>query len=443
MADKLADFYAEITAKFDKLHNDLGQVKKETAEVAVGFEKAGSIMTTVAAGVAAALLATVGNALKELVVDTAAWASEISNTGKAYGLTVGQMQKLGYMEKLEGKNKGTLISMAKYLQFALEKENEELAENAEKTAANNKKLDEMAKAGKEVTEEMRKKAVVMTKNSDALRTLGIDVASFSAMNVYDQLDLVGRKLSEVSDISTRINLAKTLFGRGGPEDLSLMMNWVENAKKADEILKKFGFTDEQIQKVGDLQSKIGELNIAFDFLKELIVVQLGPDNIQKIIDGIERLVIALGDFIKNNPKAIESFVQLAEAVLKIVEAFFKVADFWNQLPAPLRAILGGGGPLGVGAQQEWISGIPKHGSGGIFNRPTIVGDVPEVLLPLSQLGTIAGGENTVVVNVGNYMGDEISKRALVRDIQRILNEENRRSSYKPTETNYYSVGGHL
>jgi hypothetical protein len=53
------------------------------------------------------------------------------------------------------------------------------------------------------------------------------------------------------------------------------------------------------------------------------------------------------------------------------------------------------------------------------------------------------GGNSVTVNVGSYFGDEISKRALVRDIQRILNEENRRSSHKPTETSFYSVGGHL
>jgi len=31
----------------------------------------------------------------------------------------------------------------------------------------------------------------------------------------------------------------------------------------------------------------------------------------------------------------------------------------------------------------------------------------------------------------------------VRDLQRIMNEESRRSVHKPTETNFYSVGGHL
>jgi len=48
-----------------------------------------------------------------------------------------------------------------------------------------------------------------------------------------------------------------------------------------------------------------------------------------------------------------------------------------------------------------------------------------------------------VVNVGNYMGDEVSKRSFVRDLQRILREEGRRREYRPAKTQYYSVGGHL
>ena len=101
---------------------------------------------------------------------------------------------------------------------------------------------------------------------------------------------------------------------------------------------------------------------------------------------------------------------------------------------------GGGGTITVSAN----AGVQKYASGGIFTRPTlgIIGDVPEAVIPLSKLGNMGGG-NSVVVNVGSYMGDEISKRALVRDLQRIMNEETRRSVYKPTETTYYSPGGHL
>jgi SLT domain-containing protein len=82
--------------------------------------------------------------------------------------------------------------------------------------------------------------------------------------------------------------------------------------------------------------------------------------------------------------------------------------------------------------------------GGIVTKPelSLVGEAgPEAIIPLSQLGGMGG--NSVTVNVGNYMGDELSKRALVRDIQRILNEEDRRRQYQPTKTNFYSVGGHL
>jgi hypothetical protein len=54
-----------------------------------------------------------------------------------------------------------------------------------------------------------------------------------------------------------------------------------------------------------------------------------------------------------------------------------------------------------------------------------------------------GGGSNVTVNVGSFMGDELSLREFTRRIQRILNEENRRSVTPATRTNYYSVGGHL
>jgi len=102
---------------------------------------------------------------------------------------------------------------------------------------------------------------------------------------------------------------------------------------------------------------------------------------------------------------------------------------------------GGGGTITVTANAN----VGVHAAGGIFTRPTlgIIGDVPEAVIPLSKLGNMGGGNSTVNVNVGNYIGDDLSKRALVRDLQRIMNEETRRSVHKPTETTYYSPGGHL
>jgi len=124
-----------------------------------------------------------------------------------------------------------------------------------------------------------------------------------------------------------------------------------------------------------------------------------------------------------------------------VDAWAEIQRVANQIKTAWDNLFsGGGGTITVSAN----AGVQKYASGGIFTRPTlgIIGDVPEAVIPLSKLGNMGGG-NSVVVNVGSYMGDEISKRALVRDLQRIMNEETRRSVHKPTETNFYSVGGHL
>jgi hypothetical protein len=90
-----------------------------------------------------------------------------------------------------------------------------------------------------------------------------------------------------------------------------------------------------------------------------------------------------------------------------------------------------------------IGGSEALASGGIVTRPTraLIGESgPEAVIPLSQMGNMGGG---LTVNVGSFMGDEISLREFTRRIKRIYDEESRRSSFKPTETSYYSAGGHL
>jgi len=116
----------------------------------------------------------------------------------------------------------------------------------------------------------------------------------------------------------------------------------------------------------------------------------------------------------------------------------QIANAWNNL------FSGGNKTVTISAN---LKPPGTYATGGIFNRPTlgIIGEAgPEAVIPLDRLAGMGGGGSTTVnLSVGNYMGDEVSKRALVRDISRILNEENRRMVHKPTETNYYSVGGHL
>ena len=112
----------------------------------------------------------------------------------------------------------------------------------------------------------------------------------------------------------------------------------------------------------------------------------------------------------------------------------QIANAWNNL------FSGGNKTVTINAN---LKPPGTYATGGIFNRPTlgIIGEAgPEAVIPLNRLAGMGGG---LTVNVGSFMGDEISLREFTRRIQRIYNEETRRSSFKPTETSYYSPGGHL
>lgn len=145
---------------------------------------------------------------------------------------------------------------------------------------------------------------------------------------------------------------------------------------------------------------------------------------------------------QNLPTAIQAaFANLVTWLTRpFVDAWAEIQRVANQIKTAWDNLFSGG-TITVTAN----AGVQKYASGGIFTRPTlgIIGDVPEAVIPLSKLGNMGGGNSTINVNVGNYIGDDLSKRALVRDLQRIMNEETRRSVHKPSETSFYSVGGHL
>jgi hypothetical protein len=413
MSDKLAEMYVEITARLDKLEAGLAKVKKDTGDMASGFAAASTIMKTASAAVAIQIAQTLGKAIVDITISTAEWADEIMDVSEAYGLSTDQVQKFTYAEKLEGASKGKLIEMSKMMLINFEKEREAVSKATDET--------------KDAT--------------GAFSRLGVTLEQFSAMNTYDQLDLVARKAAEIGVISQRVSFIREIFGKSG--DIDLIMDWTNNMSKADEILKKVGFSEEQITKMGGMQESIGKINIYLDAMKIKFMEALGEENVEKIAEGIGKIAEALSNFLKKNPAFIEQVTGLVQSFLDLSQSILDIANAWNNLDPAIRGGLIRTFSMGTAGGFNFTP-PPGTASGGIVTSPQVrmVGEAgPEAIIPLSQMGGMGG--NSVTVNVGNYMGDEISKRALVRDIQRILNEETRRSTHKPTETNFYSVGGHL
>lgn len=408
MSDRLAELYVEITAKTDKLEAGLKAVKQDTEKMGSTFGATAVAMGTLAAQVATKIMSIVP-AIQAVIKKSIEWADNIKDDAIAYGMTTDQVQKLAFMEQLEGASKGKLIEMGKRMVITLEQERTALGK---------------------VTKEAKPA-------SSAFQQLGIDIASFSTLNTYEQLDMLARKLIEIKDIPTRISLAQQIVGKGG--DIDLIMGWIDNMDKANQMLKDFGFTQEQIDRVASYQTNLGMINASWDRLGMLLMTKIDP----KQMDTLTKSIISIADalakllndqtFVENLAILVQGFTDLANAITAVITAY-------NNSPAFMRK-----NPHGD-TRPFWE--MPQYqdnamASGGIVTQPTraLIGESgPEAIIPLSQMGSMGGG---VTVNVGSYFGDEISKRALVRDIQRILNEENRRSSYKPTETSYYSVGGHL
>jgi hypothetical protein len=235
--------------------------------------------------------------------------------------------------------------------------------------------------------------------------LGLSVSELQGMNVDQRFRAVAKAIALIQDPTEKAAAAVALFGKSGMDmipviDALLKLEGVKTPKFSEADIKALAAGKEAMEK----------LAYAWDIFTAKLSAAAWP--------GVTTLL---------------------EALQGMVDLLDQAASAWNKLPKELRQIFGG--PL-AGTLASWEK-PPGTATGGIVTSPQVrlVGEAgPEAIIPLSKMS--AAG-NALTVNIGSYYGDEMSKRALVRDIQRILNEENRRTVTPGTQTSYYSTGGHL
>jgi len=391
MSDKLAELYVEITARTDKLKADLA---KAEAEVTGSGKKMEAAATSSGQGIASGLTKFIGPALitagvvvatafAEMVKNTIALGHELTIMSKRTGLSTTFLQSMGYAAEMTG---GKL------------KDIEQISQRMTQT---------IAKAGE------GNKAAVKT-----LTDLGLSYDLLKTKTPEEQFRMIFDAVAKIPDPIERALAAQQSLGSAD------FLPLIDQYRQLEEQQKKLGgMTPEQIAQADAAAVEIKKLEVAWKSFGDQLALFIIPD-LTPLVGNITALIGALK----------------------------WLTDEYNKLPNGAKMLLGMTSPMGVvntinsgvGSLMNNPKPPEKFASGGIVTQPQLamVGEAgPEAIIPLSQMGNMGGG--SVVVNVGNYMGDEISKRALVRDIQRILNEESRRSSFKPTETSYYSAGGHL
>jgi hypothetical protein len=281
------------------------------------------------------------------------------------------------------------------------------------------------------------------KKSLELLPLALDLAVAKDMDAVTAAELLGRVLQGNVSMLTRYGI--------------VIREGATSSEALAEIQKRVGGAAEAaLSPIQSLQASMGDL-------AESIGGSLVPVINDLLQNNIIPFVNKLGEWIKTNPEVVKSAVVLAGALLAgggLIWAFTSLSKAIvavNTALIVLQSLTGAGilkviaglavAGAGVFAMNKLMEGsgsIPAHASGGYFTTPhlaMIAENGPEAVLNEQQLGYMGG--TSLTLNVGNYMGDDMSRRELVRDIQQILNEENRRSVSPSTKTQYYSVGGHL
>lgn len=391
MEDKLADLYIDITARTDKMKADLAKAKTEIDSVGAKMEEAGTkggkAMGAGFGALAAPAIIAAGiivvTAVAQMVRGTMEYGRALTLMSEKTGLGTTFLQNMGYAAQMTGGDLNDINSISMKLTQTI------------------------AKAG-----DGNKAAI------KSLADLGLSYDLLKAKTPEEQFRMIFDAIAKIPDPIERAAAAQTTLGSAS------FLPLIEQYRKLEEESKKLGFmTPEQVEQANQAQLTMDKLAASWKVFTDALSLLIIP-NLTPLVDGLNAVVGALKWLV----------------------------DEYNKLPAPLRALLGAVGINTLGGmnairEMKGTKGTKPptaYGSGGIVTRPELamVGEAgPEAIIPLDRLAGMGG--NSVTVNVGNYMGDEISKRALVRDIQRILNEENRRSTHKPTETNFYSVGGHL
>ncbi len=207
-----------------------------------------------------------------------------------------------------------------------------------------------------------------------------------------------------------------------------------------------------------LKEPLDKIRSQFDLLFKTIAENPAIIN---LLNQFANLITKAVEWITKHPDLVKAFLAVGIAIatvgaaLKaaaIAMAFIQALSGAGLVKVLAGLAVGGAAVLAINQAMETpateTSTIPAAASGGIFTRPTLamIGEGgPEAAIPLSSLGNmggIGGGTTELHVHIGNYIGDDTTKRQLIRDLQGVLNEETRRFRFNPSKTEPYG-GNHL
>jgi len=417
---------AKYTVKLDdKATNKMNSITGSMKSMGAQMAKVGAIMAAAAAAITVAF----GKMLK----DWAAAGDEVAKMAKRTGWGTEALSEMRYVAKIAGTDINSLEKAVKRMSSTIED----------------------AKDGLET----------YTRSFDKL---GLSVEDVAKMEPEDQFWAIALALAEVENVSTRAALAQDFFGRAGTDLLPLLAMGTEAINEQRKAAHDMGlvFDTEASASAERLTDAAAAVEGAMSGLRNTIVEELAPIITDLIENQIVPAIQSFREFVDENEALGNAFIQVADGIVAIVNGIIDLVGWLVKVDAAIpdqlaplldfltgrmgtkageqwRALWGNTVPtpagLLPGVEEQYGGQIPQFQYGGVV--PGAIGSpVPIMAHGGEQFLGAGGGVTNLTVNVGSYVGNEESLRELTRDLENIMAQDGRRTSFPSVNSLGYFPG---
>jgi len=206
---------------------------------------------------------------------------------------------------------------------------------------------------------------------------------------------------------------------------------------ADAAQEQFGIMDKLKSAWEDMTLRMGtflepaEPILGFLSTAGILMMALSKIHIKDLITGLGSLASSFIKLVGPAMRAVGALIAQAAASIWAAHGILPFIGVGLAI-AGVAALL-----ISIRQAKSDAAEMAALAGGGIVTRPTraLIGEAgPEAVIPLSKGGF---GTREVHLHIGNYMGDEMSMRQLVRRIDQVLKEEGRRSAFGMNQGWYY------
>lgn len=288
MANEIANLVVEISADAKKLNQELKlseqNIQSFSARAANNFKLIGAALTT------GAIITGLGLFARHLS-ETAKSLDDLGDSAQALGLTTAQLQKLKFQAEQAGSSAEGVAGSFVFMQNAI--------------------VDAARGSQQQV---------------DAFNKLGLSAARLKQLSPEQQFEQIAGAFSKVKNSSEQIDLARTIFGRAGVDQINLLNSDLARTSKLFDDMN-LGLSESQARNIDELDKTRKLFDEAFGSFSNKLAADLAP-GFSAIEKGILKTIDQYGGL-----DAAAKFVSV-----NIVKYFGAIAEATELLARPFNAL---------------------------------------------------------------------------------------------------------